>query len=78
MKCPYCNYEDIKVIDSRESKDGSTIKRRRECLNCQKRFSTIEKLLKLDLEVSKSNGEVEVFNLHKIKNSLLKACEKDQ
>lgn len=76
MKCPYCNCSEIKVIDSRESKDGSSIKRRRECLSCQKRFSTIEKLLKLDLEVSKSNGEVEVFNLQKIETSLLKACEK--
>lgn len=76
MNCPYCNDPDIKVIDSRESKDGSSIKRRRECLSCSKRFSTIEKILKLDLEVTKSNGDVEVFNLQKIKKSLLKACEK--
>ena len=64
------------MVDSRESKDGGSIKRRRECLSCQKRFSTVEKLLKLDLEVSKSSGEVEVFNLQKIETSLLKACEK--
>lgn len=76
MNCPYCNDSEIKVIDSRESKDGSSIKRRRECLGCSKRFSTIEKILKLDLEVSKANGDVEVFNLQKIKRSLLKACEK--
>jgi transcriptional repressor NrdR len=76
MNCPYCNATDIKVIDSRESKDGSSIKRRRECLNCTKRFSTIEKILKLDLEVKKANGDVEVFNLQKIKKSLLKACDK--
>ena len=76
MNCPYCNHTETKVSDSRESKDGSFIKRRRECLNCQKRFSTIEKVLKLDLEVAKSNGQIEVFNLQKIRKSLLKACEK--
>jgi transcriptional repressor NrdR len=76
MKCPYCSSEDTKVIDSRESKDQSSIKRRRECPNCSKRFSTIEKVLKLDLEIKKANGEIQDFNLNKIKNSLLKACEK--
>jgi len=76
MNCPYCNNPETKVNDSRESKDGSDIRRRRECIKCEKRFSTIEKVLKLDLEVEKSNGEVEVFNLQKIKRSLLKACEK--
>jgi len=76
MNCPYCNYNETKVIDSRESKDGNSIKRRRECLKCNKRYSTIEKLLKLDLEVEKSNGDVEVFNLPKLKKSLLKACDK--
>jgi transcriptional repressor NrdR len=76
MNCPYCNHDETKVNDSRESKDGATIKRRRECLNCEKRFSTVEKLQKLDLEVEKSNGSVEEFNINKIKNSLLKACEK--
>ena len=76
MNCPYCNNIETKVNDSREGKDGSFIKRRRECLKCTKRFSTIEKVLKLDLEVVKSNGTVESFNLAKIKKSLLKACEK--
>lgn len=76
MNCPYCNHNETKVSDSRESKDGEAIKRRRECLRCEKRFSTIEKVLKLDLEVEKSNGDIEVFNLVKIKNSLLKSCEK--
>lgn len=76
MKCPYCNSDELKVSDSRDSKDGTTIKRRRECLNCEKRFSTIEKILKLDLEVEKSNGTIEEFNIQKIKKSLLKACEK--
>ena len=76
MNCPYCNNPETKVNDSRESKDGTFIKRRMECNKCEKRFSTIEKVLKLDLEVEKSNGEVEVFNLQKIKRSLLKSCEK--
>ena len=76
MICPYCNNDETKVIDSRDSKDGNSIKRRRECLSCEKRFSTVEKLLKLDLEVQKSNGKTEVFSLGKLKNSLLKACEK--
>lgn len=76
MNCPYCNHNETKVIDSRESKDGSSIKRRRQCFNCEKRFSTVEKILKLDLEVKKTNGQIEVFNLQKIKKSLLKACEK--
>ncbi len=76
MNCPYCNCEETKVIDSRESKDGSSIKRRRECLKCEKRFSTLEKILKLDLEVLKSNGDVEEFNFQKIKRSIMKACEK--
>ncbi|MFW5704446.1 MAG: transcriptional regulator NrdR [Nanoarchaeota archaeon] len=76
MNCPYCNYNDTKVIDSRESKDGSSIKRRRECLKCEKRFSTTEKVIKLDLEVQKTNGEVEEFNIGKIKKGILKACEK--
>jgi len=76
MNCPYCTNPETKVIDSRESKDGSIIKRRRECLKCQKRFSTVEKVLNLDLEIKKSSGEVEEFNLQKIRKSLLKACEK--
>ena len=76
MNCPYCNHNDTKVIDSRESKDGNTVKRRRECLNCEKRYSTVEKFLKLDLEVQKASVEIEVFNLSKIKISLLKACDK--
>lgn len=76
MNCPYCNHEETKVNDSRESKDHSFIKRRRECLGCGKRFTTVEKVQKLDLEVVKSKGEVEEFNLQKIKKSLLKACDK--
>jgi len=76
MNCPYCEYNDTKVNDSRETKDGTMIKRRRECQNCNKRFSTVEKVLKLDLEVEKSDGTIEEFNIQKIKRSLLKAFDK--
>jgi len=76
MNCPYCNSNNIKVIDSRESKDGRIIRRRRECLNCGKRFSTIETIVKLDLQVRKNSGEVEDFNINKIKDGLMKACKK--
>ena len=76
MLCPYCSNTEIKVLDSRDSKDGESIKRRRECLTCSKRFTTIERVLKLDLEVLKQNGEIEDFNLQKIKRSILKCCDK--
>lgn len=76
MNCPYCSNEETKVIDSRESKEGTHIKRRRECLKCQKRFSTIEKIQKLDLEVLKSDSRVEEFNIDKLRKSLLRSCEK--
>ena len=76
MNCPYCNSNNIKVIDSRESKDGKVIRRRRECLNCGKRFSTVETIVKLDLQVRKNSGEIEDFNINKIKEGLMKACKK--
>jgi len=76
MNCPYCNREGTKVNDSREGKDGTFVKRRRECQNCGKRFSTIERVLKLDLEIKKSNGGREIFSLGKLKKGILKACEK--
>ena len=76
MNCPYCNHHETKVYDSRESKDGLNVKRRRECLNCQKRFLTVEKTIKLQLEVEKRDGKIEDFNLEKIRKSLLKCCEK--
>ena len=53
MDCPYCGSKNLKVTDSRDSKDGTEIKRRRECLDCHKRFTTAEKILKLDLDVKK-------------------------
>ena len=76
MNCPYCSHQETKVYDSRESKDGTNVKRRRECNKCQKRFLTVEKIIKLQLEIEKRNGKIEEFNLEKIRKSLLKCAEK--
>lgn len=76
MNCPYCGSLNIKVVDSRESREGNLTRRRRECLNCGKRFSTIESIVKLDLQVRKSSGRVEDFDLEKVKKGIMKACDK--
>lgn len=76
MKCPYCNYEETKVIDSRPTEDGSSIRRRRECLKCMKRFTTYETVETIPVLVIKKDGMREPFNKRKILNGLLKACEK--
>lgn len=76
MKCVYCGYLESKVIDSRPTDEGSSIRRRRECLSCKKRFTTYEKIDSLPLLVVKKNGERVPFNSDKIKIGILKACEK--
>lgn len=76
MKCPYCNYEETKVIDSRPTEDNSSIRRRRECLKCLKRFTTYENVETTPVLVIKKDGLREPFNKSKILNGLLKACEK--
>jgi transcriptional repressor NrdR len=76
MKCPYCDYKDSKVIDSRYTEEYTCIRRRRECLNCKERFTTYERLEDLPLMVVKRNGQRELFDRNKIKTGLLKACEK--
>ncbi|MCK4916891.1 MAG: transcriptional repressor NrdR [Candidatus Omnitrophica bacterium] len=76
MKCPYCNDSENKVIDSRETAEGLGIRRRRSCLNCEKRFTTYEYVEKTRLIVIKKDGRREAFNHQKILNGLLKACEK--
>jgi transcriptional repressor NrdR len=76
MKCPFCNHSKSKVVDSRLSKEKDTIRRRRECLNCKKRFTTSERT-EDDLPlVIKKDGRREPFNRQKIFNGLKKACEK--
>lgn len=76
MKCPFCEHSESKVIDSRESKNGFTIRRRRECLSCQKRFTTYEKIEEIPYMVVKKDGQRQRFDSQKLLQGLLKACEK--
>lgn len=76
MKCPYCHNPETSVLDSRDSEDLATIRRRRECLRCQKRFTTYERIENIDLVVIKKDGRRESFDRNKLLGGVLKACEK--
>ncbi len=76
MKCPYCGYMESKVIDSRPAEEGSTIRRRRECMACRKRFTTYEIMERLPLVVVKRDGSRQSFDRVKVINGLVRACEK--
>ncbi|MDI3534306.1 MAG: transcriptional repressor NrdR [Thermosediminibacterales bacterium] len=76
MKCPFCGFEETKVVDTRPTDEGFVIRRRRECNHCQKRFTTYEKIEDTPLLVIKKDGSREVFNSEKIMKGLLKSCEK--
>ncbi|MFA6308255.1 MAG: transcriptional regulator NrdR [Clostridia bacterium] len=76
MKCPYCGFEDDKVIDSRPTEEGSEVRRRRECTNCTKRFTTYEKVESIPLMVVKKDKTRQTFNRDKLLDGLLRACEK--
>jgi transcriptional repressor NrdR len=76
MKCLYCGHIDSKVIDSRQSDDGTAIRRRRECNNCGKRFTTYETVETTPILVVKSNGNRQTFDSNKLKNGIIKSCEK--
>lgn len=76
MKCPYCGEVESKVIDSRPADDGERIRRRRECLSCQKRFTTYEIVETVPLMVVKKDGSREAFDRQKLLNGLMRACEK--
>ena len=76
MKCPYCNNLETGVLDSRDSEDLTTIRRRRECLKCQKRFTTYERVEMIDLVVIKKDGRREPFGRNKVLSGIIKACEK--
>jgi transcriptional repressor NrdR len=76
MKCPFCGYSDSKVIDSRPAEEGATIRRRRECLACQKRFTTYEIIERLPLVVIKRDGSRQSFDKVKLINGMVRACEK--
>jgi len=76
MKCPFCGYGESKVVDSRPAEEGATIRRRRECLKCQKRFTTYEIMEQLPLIVVKKDGSRQSFDKQKLINGMLRACEK--
>ena len=76
MKCPYCSYLESKVVDSRPADEGASIRRRRECLACHKRFTTYETVESLPLIVIKKDGSRQTFDRDKLLGSMLKACEK--
>ena len=76
MKCPVCGFADSKVIDSRHVEEGNSIRRRRECLACQKRYTTFEIVETVQVIVTKKNGTKELFDRNKLLAGLLKACQK--
>ena len=76
MKCPYCGYKESKVIDSRPAEEGSSIRRRRECLSCAKRFTTYETVESLPMVVIKKDGSRQSFDKRKVLNGMIPACEK--
>lgn len=76
MKCPYCNYEETQVIDTRETENLEATRRRRECLKCNKRFTTYERVEEADIIVVKKGGRRERFERKKLMDGILKACEK--
>jgi transcriptional repressor NrdR len=76
MKCPFCGFANDKVVDSRESKEADSIRRRRECLKCGKRFTTYERIDEIPYMVVKKDGRREKFDRQKVLNGLLRACEK--
>lgn len=76
MKCPYCGYSESKVIDSRPTDEGERIRRRRECINCAKRFTTYEVIETVPVVVVKKDKSREAFDRNKLLNGLLRACEK--
>jgi transcriptional repressor NrdR len=76
MKCPFCGFLNDKVVDSRESKEADSIRRRRECLQCNRRFTTYERIDEIPYMVVKKDGRREKFERQKVLNGLLRACEK--
>lgn len=76
MKCPYCDIADSKVIDSRPTEEGTSIRRRRECINCGKRFTTYEKVESVPIMVIKKDQTREAFDRNKVLSGIMKACQK--
>lgn len=78
MKCPFCGFLDSKVVDSRPTEDGASIRRRRECLMCHKRFTTFEVMESLPVVVIKKDGSRQTFDRNKLLNGMIRACDKRQ
>ena len=76
MKCPYCGFKESKVVDSRPAEEGNSIRRRRECLSCSKRFTTYETVESLPMVLVKRDGSRQTFDRRKLVNGMLRACEK--
>ena len=76
MKCTYCGYPESKVLDSRPTEEGTVIRRRRECIKCQRRFTTYEKVETMPLMVIKRDGRRQLFDIEKVRSGIIKACEK--
>ena len=76
MKCPFCSFEESKVVDSRPTDEGERIRRRRECLNCQKRFTTYEIVDSIPITVIKKDGSKQLFDRNKLLSGIMKACDK--
>src|SRR3989337_1187305 len=76
MSCPFCDHQDTEVVETRDSEDLSTIRRRRECTKCTKRFTTYERVVSVPLIVIKKDGKKEQFDREKLKRGVFKACEK--
>ncbi len=76
MRCPYCKKADSRVVDSRAAEDGNTIRRRRECSGCGRRFTTYEVVEKIPLMVIKKSGNRQVFDKNKLMNGLIRSCDK--
>ena len=78
MKCPYCNYEETQVIDTRDTENLESTRRRRECMKCEKRFTTYERVEEADIIIVKKDGRRERFQRQKVLNGIIEACEKRQ
>src|SRR3989338_10967299 len=76
MKCPYCDSRDTEVVETRDSEDSETIRRRRACLKCEKRFTTYERIENINLVVIKKDGKREQFDRDKLKSGIIRSCEK--
>ena len=76
MKCPFCGYKESKVVDSRPAEEGSSIRRRRECLSCERRFTTYETVESLPIVVIKKDGSRQSFERSKVLGGMIRACEK--